>query len=479
MDRAAVREQTDRILQSRTFTGKTQLAKLLEVLFDNMDSQSTLKPDRVIRELWPDELKTKRSADVATEMNRLRKALESYYSGEGAADPVIITLPNRSVAAGNGAKEKRWIAAVPRDSEQTELPSAGISRIRLLLAAIAIVVVGVITFYVIRKLSGADPPQSARVEESSLVVMNGRGQELWRKSFADGLQPKYYNQGSAARVWIGDLDGDGRPEVLFLHYPGGAWMSHSTTLICYSDLGKEKWRWEPGKDLPELEGNPATYEIAALRVLKATPTRGPRIVVSSYHLPYYPNQIAIIDAQGKTLSEYWHSGHLEFLTLADLDGDGREEIIATGINNGYRQATLVVLDPDHISGASTELARPEVQIHGMGAAPEKVRLLFPRSDLNKIVATFNEAQEATVEHGKIRVAVLECHQREGCLVWYEFDKNFNLIMAEEDDYFRSYHNEFFLNTKSNHSFSPEESASFRQIRCLVGCSAEFVAVQAR
>jgi|SRR5664279_29609 hypothetical protein len=90
MDRAAIGDQIDRILHSRSFAGKSQLAKLLEVLFHHMDSQTTLKPDRVIKELWPEEIKTKRSADVATEMNRLRKTLECYYNGEGATDPIII-----------------------------------------------------------------------------------------------------------------------------------------------------------------------------------------------------------------------------------------------------------------------------------------------------------------------------------------------------------------------------------------------------
>jgi len=77
MDRSAIGDQIERILLSRSFAHKSQLKKLLEVLFQNMDSQATLKPDRVIRELWPDEIRTKRSADVATEMNRLRHALES------------------------------------------------------------------------------------------------------------------------------------------------------------------------------------------------------------------------------------------------------------------------------------------------------------------------------------------------------------------------------------------------------------------
>lgn len=117
MDRAAINSQIDRILRSRSFANKGQLRKLLEVLWQNFDSQTTLKPDRVIRELWPQETRTKGSADVATEMNRLRHALEAYYNGEGSDDPITVILPNRSVAAADGSQEKRWIAATPRGVE--------------------------------------------------------------------------------------------------------------------------------------------------------------------------------------------------------------------------------------------------------------------------------------------------------------------------------------------------------------------------
>ncbi|MGC1089663.1 MAG: hypothetical protein WA894_14570, partial [Candidatus Acidiferrum sp.] len=90
MDPAAIRDQVDRILHSQTLANKSQLRKLLEILFANMDSQRSLNADRVIQELWPAETKTKRAADVATEINRLRNALESYYEGEGKNDPITI-----------------------------------------------------------------------------------------------------------------------------------------------------------------------------------------------------------------------------------------------------------------------------------------------------------------------------------------------------------------------------------------------------
>jgi len=480
MDPTAISDQIDRILRSDTFTNKGQLRKLLAILFQNVDSQSTLKPDLVIQELWPKEVRTKRSADVATEMNRLRHALESYYNEEGRNDPIVIYLPNRSTASANGNQSKRWIAALPRGATKDgasvdDLPTQHINRRRVLKVSMSIAALGLMAYVSIRTFAGHDErPQSGRLDGTVLRIMNAEGDNLWSKSFRDGFWHEYYDQGVAPRMWFGDLDGDGRTDVLLLYHPAIGPRLHSSTLICYSDRGKEKWRWTPGRELPELHGAPATFRSVALVVLKATPKRGPRIVVSSIHDPWWPNQIAVLDSNGKTISEYWHSGHLDHLALADLDGDGREEIVATGISNGYHQATMIVLDSDRVFGASVEAARPELQIHGMGSAQERLRLLFPRSDLNKALFVYNAAGEAAVENGGIQLSVKECLQPPGCLMWYQFDRQFHLLTAYADEGFRTAHAQFYAKGKDAHSFSPKEQAEFEKIRCLVGCETEFV-----
>jgi hypothetical protein len=163
--------------------------------------------------------------------------------------------------------------------------------------------------------------------------------------------------------------------------------------------------------------------------------------------------------------------------LADLDGDGKEEIVATGVSNGYdHQATLVVLDADRVAGASSEV-RPEFQIHGMGIAQERLRLLFPRSDLNKALFQYNWATEPRLEPGSIRLTVTECIAPPGCHIYYEFDKNFRLIAAYAgSDEFRSAHARFYQSGKDAHPLSAEEQAAFQKVRCLVGCKSEFVPV---
>ena len=485
MDPGAINEQIDRILRSQSFASKSQLRKLLEILHKNMDSQNTLSPDLVIKELWPEETRTKRSADVATEMNRLRRALESYYDGEGKSDPIVISLPNRAAPAPDGGQEKRWIAAKARGENDDHSPSSAPApavnprrRLKTMATITGLGILGVVAYLSIRMLTGDNRPQFGRLDGSMLTIVNAEGKELWRKPFPEGFGPDwYYAQGLATRLWFGDLEGKGHTSVLFVYSPaGGPLTSHSSTLICNSDRGKEKWRWTPGRELPELGGSAATYKTFALAVLKATEKRPPRIVVSSAHDIWWPNQIAILDASGKVLSEYWHSGRLDNMVLADLDGDGKEEIVTAGVNNGYHQATLVVLDPDRVFGASTEV-RPEFQIRGMGVAQERLRLLFPRSDLNKALFIYNQATEPTAVRGNIRLTVRECMgPTPGCLVWYEFDKNVRLISGYAGEEFRSSHTRFFQNSKDAHPFGGEEEKMFQKVRCLVGCKSEFVPV---
>jgi len=478
MDSVSVSEQVDRILQSRGFASKGQLRKLLEILHKNMDSQATLKPEGVIRELWPNEVRTKGSADVATEINRLRRALEAYYRSEGRTDPIVITLPNRSVHAADGGQDRRWIAAAARGgSEEPERVRRAKPRIGLKIAA-AIAGAALLGALATRRLAGDDQPHAARLDGSTLTVLNSGGKALWSKSFSEGfVHDWYYEKGIATRIWFGDLDGDGHTSVLFFYMPGVTPESHSSTLICYSASGKEKWRWTPGRALPELEGSPATFRTVAFAVSRAMEKKPARIFVSSAHVPWFPDQVAILDSKGKTVSEYWHSGHLNKLVLADLDGDGREEIVASGISNGYRQATLIVLDPDRVLGASAEPERPVLQIHGMGQAQERLRLLFPRSDINLAVSTYNIGGEVTIEHGRIRLGVGECTQLPGCMIWYEFDKDFHLLSVVAADQFREVHAGFYRSGKDAHAFTVAEEAGFQKVRCLVGCKSEFVSSQ--
>lgn len=495
MDRNAIEDQIERLLNSAELDGKDQLKRLLGILFERMESQAALQPARVIEELWPHHSgRKKTSSDLATVMSRLRRAIQAHYATAGQSDPIRIELPDRTVPSSNGSRGNRWITAEACPSVETS-PSAEVavsattqvsqlvasrkadtkpSTLSLTTIGAAVLGLGLLGALSAPVLQGNRVPQGARMEGSVLTVLDGKGKELWHKSFAEGFWQDYYQQGVAARTWFGDLEGNGRTEILFLYHPSVNPRSHSTTLICYTDRGDERWRWTPGRALPEISYSPAVFETLAFAVTRTTRGSGARIVLSSYHLPYYPNQIAVVNSNGKLISEYWHSGHLDYMNLADIDGNGKEEIVASGISNGYRQATLVVLDIDQVSGASVETARPELQLHGMTAARERFRILFPRSDLNKTLSVYNRALEPEIKNGRIQIPVNECDQKPDCEVYYEFDNQFKLLSVKASDGFRSAHAEFFLKSKSNHQFSQSEEDQFRVLTCLSGCNANAI-----
>src|SRR5262249_5987884 len=108
-----------------------------------------------------------------------------------------------------------------------------------------------------------------------------------------------------------------------------------------------------------------------------------------------------------------------------------------------------------------------------------LRLLFPRSDLNRALYQFSVAMLPTFNHGILRLTVAHCILPEayGCPIWYEFDKNFRLIAAfAGGDDFRSAHNKYFQVGKGAHTLSSDEQAAFQKVRCLVGCKSEYVPV---
>jgi hypothetical protein len=113
----------------------------------------------------------------------------------------------------------------------------------------------------------------------------------------------------------------------------------------------------------------------------------------------------------------------------------------------------------------------------MGVAQERLRLLFPRSDLNRASFQYNYGIEPTFQNGNLQLTVLECLAPIGCPIRYEFDKDFHLIAAYSgSDGFRSAHDRFYQKGKDAHTLSAEEQAAFLRVRCLVGCNSEFVPV---
>ena len=103
----------------------------------------------------------------------------------------------------------------------------------------------------------------------------------------------------------------------------------------------------------------------------------PEYAVVFHHGLYYPSAVCTIGSDGRRQSQYTNCGHIFDLRVDDLDGDGRDEIIAAGTNNSreYQGATVFILDGGRRTGAAVDSLS-----HPACGEPDsaRARLVLPR-----------------------------------------------------------------------------------------------------
>jgi transcriptional regulator with XRE-family HTH domain len=304
------------------------------------------------------------------------------------------------------------------------------------------------------------PPVDFRIEVSTLAVVDGQGREVWRHQFPTRLTRSAYGSEDVRHCVFADIDNDGGVEALFVFTPLD-FATVGATLFCFREDGSIKWQFVPGKPIRDTrqEYHPP-YFISNVQIIPS-PDSLPRILVSSNHYAHNPNQIAMLDTNGKLISEYWHSGHLLSVVHADLNDDGVDEILLAGVNNGYRQATMVVFDSRNVNGASTQPGR---QILGFPAGTEKAVVLFPKTCLAKNAPYNRVAELRRVGDRRILLAVAEgvSETQSPGLMLYELDYGLKVLSARPDSHFYESHRTLELQGLLDHPWTEEENEQLKR-----------------
>ena len=152
---------------------------------------------------------------------------------------------------------------------------------------------------------------------------------------------------------INDLDGDGRPEVLF---------SFQTT----SETGKERSSAlttraasagdsTAGRELMlDRRAFRREYRIFGFNVEDYDGDGALEVLAVSIHKPDWPCQAVLLDAAGKPEGEYWNAGYLMDAQLGDLDGDGVKELVLSGVNNEYGRGCVAIFEAGGLRGGSPQ-----------------------------------------------------------------------------------------------------------------------------
>jgi hypothetical protein len=297
----------------------------------------------------------------------------------------------------NGLVDRPAFESRIRHSRPSEPPPAG-GRLghRYLYFGLPVVVVGALfLLYLLGIVPPQAPPSDFRIDGSELVVLAKNGRELWRyntrlenlrddKAYHSRFQTKKYSLPVPGTdlpwIIIRDINRDEKPEVLFCTWAtdehGGG------NLICFGDQGKELWRFRAGREMwCGARPYSSDYNTAGLNTVDIDDDGNLEIVVLSHQTPNWLSQLVVLDSSGRVQGEFWNSGQMGDFILADLQADGKKELLIAGLNNEYGKGCLIVFDPRDISGGSPQV-KAEFTCRGLKPGTEEYYLLFPRTDVD-------------------------------------------------------------------------------------------------
>jgi len=315
------------------------------------------------------------------------------------------------------------------------------------------------------------PPANYRLDFNNLAVSDADGREIWRYPFPYPFKRNVYleeEHNINRRFWCDTLyDGDRRKFIIFNYYSTNVAKS-GTTLYCFSQSRDVLWSWSPGRAVSDLKRSYSSlYSTTDFHVCGLEPGGPKRILVTSHHISAAPNQFAILGASGTVLKEYWHSGQFDCMEVEDPDGDGIPDIYLAGLNNGYGCATVVVLDPRQVDGASDQPSGDTNQLQGFKSGTEKAIILFPHSCVNRAHKESGFVRRLDVMKTSIEADIWEIGSDGNASVKYIFDINLQLKQVIYSDWLKVLHNQMYQKGELDHAYSDADEADlFRQVKVI-------------
>ncbi len=241
----------------------------------------------------------------------------------------------------------------------------------LILVACLLPLVALALYVTLETIDRSAPllPAATRFVGNTLEVRDAYGELLWLKQFPESYIPPR----GASRV--GDVDGDGRSEVL-VRIGDNPSFGITNQLLCFNPDGSPRWV----KDFKEtLHQGGRSFSGFGVKWFDFVTSSAHTYLVVSFANAFYPTVTLLLEpSSGREASRYYHPGHFEVHVTYDLDGDGRNELLLGGVNNpneGFGFPALAALE---VPFPAPDPEKPN--FFGFPGGQETAYLLFPRCD---------------------------------------------------------------------------------------------------
>ncbi len=193
---------------------------------------------------------------------------------------------------------------------------------------------------------------------------------LWEVSHTASIGPFERLPGTRSATLIYGLEGDGAD--------GG--------LVVARDFisGKELWTSTPPyQEIAAIFGEDmaahGAFNVNRFHYADLDGDRVPEVLVGRSHNTWFAASLAALGRDGARIGVYHNWGLIYKVVAADLDGDGKEEVVAAGTNNAkaYQGGTIFILDERHFGGAAVDsIVHPDCPVRDSSL----VRVVIPQFD---------------------------------------------------------------------------------------------------
>ena len=264
--------------------------------------------------------------------------------------------------------------------------------------------------------SSPGQPADFTINGSTLTILDRKGKRLWdfdtklqtlcpEKEYRGRFQirrPDEKDQPLFPQFVIRDINQDGKVELLFAPKTNDEY--NNPGLYCFSWSGEIQWHYRPGRELQfGAHVYSAEYRILGFELSDIKNDGCQEVFIITGHRPQSPSQLIVLDCQGKVSGEFTNWGRFQDIAYLDLDRDGKKEVLVAGVNDEYRTGFLAAFDSSDIRGSSPQTENAACK--DCGAGSERYYLIFPRTDVDEILAPDKESIESLqiLQNGQVQL----------------------------------------------------------------------------